>query len=296
MLKYNEPLSNHTSFCIGGPAYCWADTDSVEDIREAINLAEDKNKKFVIIGRGTNLLVKDEGFDGIVIRLGSGFEKIEIKSVTSKNVLLKIYAGLSVAKLVRYALDNSFGGCEFLTGIPGSFGGAVFMNAGVRGAEDASGFSEIKDLISDIDVLDLRDSKVKTIAKEGIGFKYRSSGLDNKIILSGSVLLKKDEKENICHRIEGFNKKRDWLSKIGFPNAGSVFKNPAPDKPAGRLIESCGLKGKRIGNAEISMAHANIILNLGKAAAKDVLALIDLARTAVRDNFGIDLELELKIL
>jgi UDP-N-acetylmuramate dehydrogenase len=120
--------------------------------------------------------------------------------------------------------------------------------------------------------------------------------LDEKVILSARLELKKCKKEDIQDRIKAFNKKRNWLTKIGFPNAGSVFKNPSPDKSAGMLIELCGLKGKRIGNAEISRVHANIIVNLGKAAANDVLGLIDLARASVKQKFGINLELELKII
>ncbi|MEK7867758.1 MAG: hypothetical protein AAB157_00100, partial [Candidatus Omnitrophota bacterium] len=136
---------------------------------------------------------------------------------------------------------------------------------------------------------------IKTLDKKDIDFKYRSSGLDEKIILGARLKLEKDNKVNIQDRISAFNKKRNWLTKIGFPNAGSIFKNPSPDKSAGMMIESCGLKGERIGGAEISEVHANIIVNLGKATANDVLGLIDLARASVKQKFDIDLELELKI-
>jgi UDP-N-acetylmuramate dehydrogenase len=169
------------------------------------------------------------------------------------------------------------------------------MNAGVRGLDDSAEFLEIKDIIKDVEVMDLKDRKIKSLAPKDIGFKYRSSGLDGKIILGARIGLKVNKKENIQERINAFNKRRAWLSNIGFPNAGSVFKNPAPDKPAGMLIDACGLKGKRIGGAEISAAHANVIVNIGKAKAKDVLDLVDLARAGVRQKFGIDLELELKI-
>ena len=174
------------------------------------------------------------------------------------------------------------------------------MNASVRNLEYPAQFIEIKDIILDVEILDLKDRKagecIKTLDKKDIDFKYRSSGLERKIILGARLKLEKDNKVNIKDKIKAFNKKRDWLTKIGFPNAGSIFKNPSPDKSAGMLIESCGLKGKRIGGAEISKVHANIIVNLGKATANDVLGLIDLARASVKQKFGIDLELELKII
>jgi len=292
MIKYNEPLSGHTSFHIGGPAYCWIEPENPEDVLEAINFTESKNKKFIIVGNGTNLLVKDEGFDGVAIRLARGFEKIE----TEKEVIVKIGAGLSVGKLVKYAFDNSLAGCEFLADIPGNLGGAIFMNAGVRSLENPDVFIEIKDIILDVEILDLKDKKIKVLRREDINFKYRASGLDGKIVLGARLKLEKNNKEGIKNKIKAFNKKRDWFSKIGFPNAGSIFKNPGPDKSAGMLIESCGLKGKRIGDAEISKVHANIIVNLGKATANDVLGLIDLARTSVKQKFDIDLVLELRII
>jgi len=314
MLRYNEALSRHTSFRIGGPAYCWAEVESPEGILEVISLAESKNKKFIIAGKGTNLLVRDEGFDGAVIHLAGYFEKIEKES----GEIIRSGAGNSLAKLVKYASSEGLRGCEFLAGVPGSMGGAIFMNAGVRSLENPAVFIEIKDIILDVEVLDLKDKKIKTLSGKDIDFKYRSSGLDKKIILGARLKLEKCKKEDAKDKIKAFNKKRDWLTKIGFPNAGSIFKNPNTnsiakdlsayrprdqenslnflDKSAGMLIESCGLKGKRIGAAEISKVHANIIVNLGKATAKDVLGLIDLARTSVKQKFGVDLELELKII
>ncbi|HAZ10210.1 MAG TPA: UDP-N-acetylenolpyruvoylglucosamine reductase [Candidatus Omnitrophica bacterium] len=292
MIRYDEPLSRHTSFKIGGPACCWIEPENPEGILEAINFIEAKNKKFIIVGKGTNLLVKDEGFNGAIIHLAKGFEKIEIE----REVIIKAGAGLNLAKLVKYAFDNGLAGCEFLAGLPGNLCGAIFMNAGVRNLECPAEFIEIKDIILDVEILDLKDREIKTLDKKDIDFKYRSSGLDEKIILGARLKLEKDNKVNIQDRISAFNKKRNWLTKIGFPNAGSIFKNPSPDKSAGMLIESCGLKGERIGGAEISEVHANIIVNLGKATANDVLGLIDLARASVKQKFDIDLELELKII
>ena len=292
MLKYNEPLSRHTSFRIGGPAYLWAEPGNPKEILEIVSLAEGKNKKVIIAGNGTNLLARDEGFDGVIIHLAGDFEKIESEG----GGVIKAGSSFSLARLVKYALDKSLAGCEFLTGIPGDIGGAVFMNAGVRRPEGEPGFIEIKEMLVDIEVLDLKDKTIKDLDKKDIDFKYRSSGLDGKIILGARLGLKKDKSEDIELRMAGFNKKREWLAKIGFPNAGSIFKNPSVEKPAGMLIESCGLKGRRIGDAGISGVHANVIVNLGKATAKDVLGLIDLGRTSVKQKFGIELELELKVI
>lgn len=292
MLKYNEPLSRHTSFKIGGPAYCWAQPENKQGILEALSLSRDKNKKFSIVGKGTNVLVRDEGFDGVVISLGRSFKKIQKESED----IISSGAGLETVKMVKDALGLGLGGCEFLTGIPGNVGGAIFMNAGSRIPEDPDKFSEIKDILLDVEILDPESGEIKTLKRKDIDFKYRYSGLHGKIILGARFKLKKAKKEDIQDKIEVFHKKREWLTKIGFPNAGSIFKNPDPCKPAGMLIESCGLKGKRIGSAEISKVHANIIVNLGNAKANDVLSLIDSAKTSVRQKFGIELELELKII
>lgn len=292
MLKYNEPLSRRTSFKIGGPAYCWIEPENPRAVLDAVSLAEDKNKPFITAGKGTNLLARDQGVDAVIIHLAKGFEKIELES----GGIIKAGAGISLAKLVKYAFDKSLGGCEFLAGIPGGLGGAIFMNAGIRSMEDASKFIEIKDIILDAEILDLKDKKIKILGRKDIDFKYRFSGLDGKIILGARLKLKRDKKENIRDRISAFNKKREWIAGIGLPNAGSIFKNPDPWKSAGMLIESCGLKGKRIGGAEISEVHANVIVNRGGATAKDVLGLIDLARASVKQKFGINLELELRVI
>lgn len=292
MIRYNEPLCRHTSFRIGGPAYCWVEPDNPGGILEAIDLSEAENKNFIIIGKGTNLLFKDAGFDGLVIHLAKGFEKIE----KGDEAVISADSGVNIANVVRYALDNSLTGCEFLTGIPGNLGGAIFMNAGTRRLENPDEFSEIKDIVLDVKILDLKDKKIKVLNVKEIDFRYRFSGLDGKVVLSARLGLKISRKDRIQDGIKAFNKKREWLNKIGLPNAGSIFKNPSPDKPAGMLIENCGLKGKRIGGAEISKVHANIIVNIGNATANDVMGLIDLARTGVRQKFGIELELELKLI
>jgi UDP-N-acetylmuramate dehydrogenase len=290
--EYGKKMSERVSLKAGGPAYCLAEVGSVDDVLDAVTMADENKKPLAIVGNGTNLLVHDEGFDGVVLYPVKGFDYIKREA----GDVLKIGAAVSLGALISKCAEWGLGGSEFLSGVPGSFGGAVFMNAGVRALEDEKTFIEIKDIIIGLDVLDLKEKKKEVLKREDIRFGYRSSGLDNKFILGGSIKLKKENKENINNRLAGFIKKREWFREIRYPSAGSVFKNPDAFNPAGKLIEDCGLKGKRIGGAEISGAHANFIVNTGGAKAKDILDLIDLAKNSVKKKFGIELELELKVI
>lgn len=283
--EYGKRLSDWTSFKIGGPAFCWLEPENFDDILEAVSEAEANDKPVSIIGRGTNVLVQDTGFHGIVINLGKDFDYLK----REEEGIVNVGAGTPISRLVKQSVEWGLGGCEFLSGIPGSFGGAVFMNAGVHDGE-------VKDIIFDVDLLDLKDRKRKTVKREGIDFKYRSSGLEGKYILGARVKLHKDTKSSIIELIDLFMKKREWLNSLGYPTAGSVFKNPNQALPAGKLIEACGLKGTRIGGAEISKHHANFIMNIGDATSKDVLDLIEIARDRVKERFGVELELELKVI
>lgn len=285
-------LSDYTSLKIGGPASFWLEPENIDDIIEAVSVAEDNKKALAIIGKGTNILARDRGFDGVLINLGKEFDYIE----REEEGVIKAGGALSISRLVNQATEWRLGGCEFLSGIPGSFGGAVFMNAGVRDVNDRNEKREVRDIILDVDVIDLKGKKAETLKKEDLNFAYRSSGLEGRCLLGARIRLKKDKTSAIINRTRSFMKKRCWIQKLQFPSAGSVFKNPHTAKPAGELIERCHLKGRRIGGAEISRIHANFIVNIGGATSKDVLGLIDLARDSVRDKFNIDLELELKII
>lgn len=282
----------HTSFKIGGPAFCWLETEGLGDILEAVLLSENKCKDFIVLGMGSNILARDEGFDGVVMHLGGGFDYID----RIGEGVIKVGAGFSLAKLVNCASEWGLSGCEFLSGIPGDFGGAVFMNAGVRSPDNPEKFIELKDIIQDVDVFDLKDKEKKTLRREQINFNYRESGLDGMIVLAGSVRLRPGNSDIIIDRMRTFTNSRSHILNIGFPSAGSIFKNPDRKNPAGRLIEECGLKGKRAGGAEISRIHANVIVNVKDAKASDVLELIELSRLSVSSKFGINLELELKII
>jgi len=245
-----------------------------------------------VVGNGTNLLVQDKGFDGLVMYLGREFDYIEKES----DEIVKVGAATPLAQVVNRCAEFGLSGCEFLSGIPGSFGGSVFMNAGVRDIGDTGVYREIKDIIVDVDVVDLKDKTRKNMKVDEMGFGYRSCGLNGKCILGARIRLEKNKTSAINSRIDSFMKARQWIQELSFPSAGSVFKNPDSSTPAGRLIDECGLKGAQAGGAEISRVHANFIVNTGNAMAKDVLELIRLARGAVKDRFGIELELELKII
>lgn len=294
MLKreYGRLLSGCTTLKIGGPVFCLLEPENVDDLLEAVDLARGEGKKITVIGRGSNILARGGGFDGIVIRLGQGFDFINKED----NDIVNAGAGLPLSLLVKKTAGWGLTGCEFLTGIPGSLGGALFMNAGVRDTKDTSKILEIKDLILDAEVLDLITGKQHIMKKDDMGFAYRSSKLEGKCVISGRLKLKGSVKDEISKRTESFVKSRQWIESLGFPSAGSVFKNPAGPRSAGMLIEQCGLKGARMGCAGISDVHANFIVNLGDASSDDVMNLINLAKKKVRDKFGIDLELELKLL
>ena len=289
--KKGRLLSSYTSLKIGGPVFYWAEAGDVSNVLEVISVAEARNKSLVMIGNGSNILASDEGFDGVVLSLSKEFSYIK-----EGDGAIKVGAALSVSELVRECSRRGLAGCEFLSGIPGSIGGAIFMNAGVRSIEDAERQREIKDIIIDVDLVDLKDKRKESLKRDDIDFSYRSSGLKGKCILGATLKLQKDNKESIRNKVDSFMKKRVWIQKLGFPSAGSVFKNPDNERPAGFLIDECGLKGRRSGRAEISREHANFIVNTGGAVSKDVLELVLLARKSVKDKFGIKLELELSLI
>ncbi|MFC1667186.1 UDP-N-acetylmuramate dehydrogenase [Candidatus Omnitrophota bacterium] len=290
--EYKKALSHHTSLKIGGPVFCWLEAQDINDVLEAASIAEEQKKTLAVIGKGSNILAQDKGFDGIAINLGKGFDYIERQG----DEIIMAGSGASLPGLVATSAELGLAGCEFLSGIPGSFGGAIFMNAGVRDVNNAGTIREIKDIVLDVDVMDFRDKKRKTLKNADINFSYRSSGLDERCILGARIKLKKDERDAIINRIDSYMKKREWIQRLGFPSAGSIFKNPDRANPAGKLIEGCGLKGERIGGAEISDIHANFIVNVGGATSTDVLGLVKLAKRSVKEKFNIDLELELKII
>ena len=277
----NESLSKYTSFRIGGPADYYLEPEDKDDTVAIVNYFQDHRLPFLMMGKGSNMLVSDDGIRGAVINLEEGLRDIH---VDGGRVIVE--AGVSMARFVDFCIQCSYKGVEMLPGIPGTIGGAIIMNAGAYGGE-------ISDYIVDVDVL--RGGTVITVSKEQARFSYRHSGFEGDIILSASFKLPEGDKAEIMKQRRELLIKRNRAQPVNFPNSGSMFKNPQGNYAA-KLIEEGGLKGARIGNAQISEKHANFIVNLGNARAHDVLSLLELARDTVLKKFGIKLELEVKLI
>ena len=305
-IKKNISLKNYTTFKIGGRAKYFFVAKSKEDVIKAVLVAKKMRLPFFILGGGSNILVSDRGFKGLVVKIESGMWNVEGS---------KIYAGAGVLlnQLVHLALKNNLMGLEWAVGIPGTVGGAIYGNAGAFG-------KSIGDSVKKVEVLDTKDLRFKIYDLKKCKFGYRNSIFKEKknlIILSAIIQLKKGNKKEIEKKIKEYLEYRKKTQPLNFPSAGSVFKNyelrikkyelikKFPELknfikkgqiPAGWLIEKCGLKGKKIGKAKISEKHGNFILNLGVAKAKDVKKLINLIKKKVKEKFGITLEEEVAIL
>jgi UDP-N-acetylmuramate dehydrogenase len=280
-IALSEPLSKYTSIRIGGPADYYLEPADKEDTVAIIAFLQQQRFPFMIIGRGSNLLVSDEGIRGAVINLETGLSSIRVEGD-------RVYAdaGVSMARFVDFCVQRGYKGVEMLAGIPGTLGGALIMNAGAYGGE-------ISDHLVDVELL--RNGALLYLRKEEVGFAYRRSGLQRDIILGASFRLPQGEKEEIMAIRKELLLKRNRAQPLNYPNSGSMFKNP-PGQFAAKLIEEAGLKGARRGDAQVSEKHANFIVNLGAATAADVRALIELVRTTVFERFQIMLELEVKLL
>lgn len=279
-VKLNEPLAKQTTFGIGGPAALFYEAKTKEELIKAVKLARELKISLFILGSGSNILASDKGFRGLVIRIQNTECRIQ-------NTRIVAEAGTPLAKVVEEAARNSLSGLEIGVGVPGTLGGAIVGNAGTRD-------QWIGDLVESVEILD-QEGQIRRLSQKDCQFGYRSSRFQKtkEIIVKIALKLRKGNPEKIKEKIAVILAKRKSQPKE--KSAGSIFKNPQ-DKPAGQLIEQCGLKGKRIGQARISPQHANFIVNLGGAKASDVVQLIKLAKTEVRKRFGIELEEEICLL
>ena len=279
----NEPMKNHTSFRTGGEADIFVSPDSIKSLKDVIKLFRENDIPFYIFGNGSNMLVSDRGIEGAVIHIGNGFSSIEVKEnkITSG-------AGAILSAVSNAALENSLTGFEFASGIPGSFGGAVFMNAGAYG-------SEIKNVIKSVLVLN-ENLELEELSKDRLELGYRSSIFqkNNYIILGGTIELETGNKDNILSEMNELNAKRREKQPLNFASAGSTFKRPA-GYFAGKLIEDSGLKGKTIGGAQVSEKHAGFIVNTGTATTDDIINLMDFCKKTVYEKFGVMIEPEVRI-
>lgn len=282
-VKLREPLKSHSTFRIGGSADFFIEPKDLEELRFILGYAKKSRTPFFVIGSGSNVLISEDGLKGIVIRLSAAyFRQISLKRAD----FVETGSGVALNRIILFAKIHSLSGVEFLSGIPGTIGGALAMNAGVRQRN-------IGDLVENVTIMDY-NGKVKRLTRKYLRFGYRNSNLSRYIILSAVLRLSKDREACIEKRIREYLLSRKESQDLKAKSLGCIFKNPQ-GLSAGRLIDLCGLKDKRIGGAYISGKHANFILNNGKATAGDVLKLMRLIQERVNRKFKIMLEPEIKI-
>ena len=281
-VRINEPMKNHTTFKIGGPAQYYVTPESVTQIQEVVSLCRDMNIPLHVIGNGSNILVGDDGVDGVVLALFNTFSDYEIKD----NVITA-QAGMSLIKLAVIALRDGLTGLEFASGIPGSVGGAVYMNAGAYDGQ-------MKDVVTSVTVLD-EAGNIRILGRDELDMGYRTSAVakHNMIVLQVIIELKAGDKEQIKDRMNQLSELRKQKQPLEYPSAGSTFKRPE-GYYAGKLIADAGLKGYSIGGAAVSEKHAGFVVNMGGATAKDVVELTDYIKKRIIEQFGVTLELEIK--
>ncbi len=276
-----EPLKKHTSFKIGGNAELFVTVENTLQLKAVIKACNENDIPLFILGRGSNLLISDNGMKGVVLTLEGEFKDISIKENT-----ITCGAGVNLTKLCTFALSHSLSGLEFAYGIPGSVGGAVYMNAGAYGGE-------MNDVVTSVTHI-TKDGDIVTLDKAQLDFSYRHSvyKTTDDIILSATFELKPDDSALIKERMDDFMNRRKTKQPLEYPSAGSVFKRPQGNF-AGTLIEQCGLKGKTIGGAQVSTKHAGFIINVGDATCDDVLNLVKFVQDTVMEKTGYFLEREI---
>ncbi len=279
---FDAPMRKFTSMKVGGPADSLLFPKDVDELRKVIRHAERKKIPFLILGKGTNLVVRDEGVRGWVISLTQGMKKIHLE-----RDLVEAEAGLSLQRLVQFSIQKGLTGLEPFFGIPGTVGGGLTMNAGAWGAE-------LKDVLLSMTLMK-EGGEIVEKSRSRLRFSYRGLVIPPSwIILKGKFQLKKGKKGEILERVKSYSEMRKRRQPLDYPSAGSIFKNPE-EGPAGKWIEEAGLKGFRIGQAMVSERHSNFIINLGKAKAEEVIRLMEWVEKRVFEEKGISLEREVKV-
>ena len=286
LVSFDEPMSGHTTLHIGGPANI-VTVEADEQLKELMQWAQENEVPLMVLGAGSNLLVRDGGICGVVIRLANGFTSIERSPISADNdfVGLRVGAGVLLPKLCRYALDEGLAGLNFALGIPGTVGGAIKMNAGAWGKSMA-------DSVTAVTLLNTR-GEIETVPRKALSFSYRRLGLEEgTIILRVEFQLTPSDRSRLHQDATRMLRQRSIQQPPPTGTAGCFFKNPLEGASAGELIEKAGLKGATKGNAQISGKHANFVVNKGGASAADVLSLTRQAQTMVYQKFGVQLERE----
>jgi UDP-N-acetylmuramate dehydrogenase len=278
----DAPMRRFTSIKLGGPAECLLFPKDVNELKKVIRLAERKKIPLLILGKGTNLIVRDKGVRGWVINLTRGMKKI-----CADGEVIEAEAGVLLQRLVQFSIQKGLTGLESFFGIPGTVGGGLAMNAGAWGAE-------LKDVLLSMTLMK-GDGEIIERPRSRVQFSYRGLTLPRSwIILKGRFWLRTGKKEEILERVKSYSEMRKKKQPLDFPSAGSVFKNPK-EGPAGKWIEEVGLKGFRLGQAMVSDRHANFIINLGKAKAEEVIHLMEFIERKIYEEKGISLEREVKV-
>ena len=284
----DEPMSKHTSFRIGGPASALVIAGDEAELSGILKICTDVNAEHILIGNGSNFLVADEGYPGIMICLGGAFDEISIDA--GDDTLVRVGAAKLLSRTSAFLTEHGLAGFEFASGIPGSIGGAVFMNAGAYGGE-------MKDVVASVRVMEKDGSAVREIPGSDMDFSYRHSMAEDTgvIVLSAVLRLTKDDPGAIAARVAELQTKRNAKQPVNYPSAGSTFKRPKVGYAAA-LIDEAGLKGYRVGGAMVSEKHAGFVINAGGATAEDVLAVMRHIREEVYRNSGIMLEPEVRLI
>lgn len=281
---HNEPLAKHTTIKIGGPAEIFVEPNSIEDLKKTMAIVTKSGAAWRAIGRGSNLLVGDSGIKGVVIKLGKGLDHLEVDGD-----IITAGGGYSLIKLTTVISKQGLSGLQFAGGIPGSVGGAVYMNAGAHG-------SDMSKILIKAHIL-FEDGTLEWLSAEELDFSYRTSLLQKKrpgICLEAVLKLEKGNREEIVAELQKNKDYRRETQPWDHPNCGSVFRNPLPHY-AGQLVQESGLKGYQIGGAKISELHGNFIVNTGNATAKDVLDLIDYVKKTIYEKQSVKMETEVEI-
>lgn len=286
-IKQNEPMREHTSLKIGGPAEFFVKVNSVEELRKVLQFSKINKIPLIVVGNGSNLLVLDKGIKGIVVK--TELKQIKITNVNEEKIELIVDDGVQLGFLAQKLLKEEITGFEELSGIPGTIGGAVVMNAGAHG-------KEMKDIVTEVTAIDY-NGNVQVFTNEQSEFQYRHSKFFDAeyIILQVKLLLEKGKKEEIKSKMDEYAQYRKEKQPIEYPSAGSTFKR-GTDFITAKLIDEAGLKGYSIGGAKISEKHAGFIINTGNATAQDVLDLVKYVTDKVYEKFGKKIELEIKVL
>ena len=281
-ILFDAPMRQFTSMQVGGPADSLLFPGNVDELEKVVQYARRKKIPFLILGKGTNLVVRDKGVRGWVISLTQGMRKIQMDGE-----VVDAEAGLSLQRLVQFSIRKGLTGLEPFIGIPGTVGGGLAMNAGAWGAE-------LKDVLLSATLMK-EDGEIAEKSRSRLRFSYRGLAIPPSwIILKGRFKLKMGKKEEILERVKSYSEMRKKKQPLDYPSAGSIFKNPK-EGPAGKWIEEAGLKGFRIGRAMVSERHANFIINLGKAKAEEVIRLMEFIEKLIHEEKGISLEREVKV-